>query len=224
MVAENPTEVLLLPIEVWVKIFSYLTGPDLFRCEAVCVSWRKEIRYQVKAGKITRRGLKCERLITEPQGITEHRRNVWDTISVKANMPVVIVGVGIYSPSGVTTICVDARPIEDPLRPIDVSTELDSCYEEDGTITTLFGKADSKKPFRFYLEPNKWWEIMLNIRQQKGSYDPMGGGTIWCGRGCGGKEEVSCHGVTFSFRTTDRDGWRSELEEGQFPFFYFWKL
>ena len=32
------------------------------------------------------------------------------------------VGVGVYYPSGQTTICVDARPLTEPLRPIDVST------------------------------------------------------------------------------------------------------
>ena len=224
MVAKTVCQLPAIPVEVWVKVFSYLSGPDLFRCEGVCSSWHKEILYQVKSGKVTRRGLKCQRLNTEPKGITEHRRNVWDTISVKADKPIVIVGVGVYSPSGVTTICVDGRPIEDNLRPVDVSTELDSCHEENGVITTVFGKPDSKRPFRFTLEADKWWELMLNIKQQKGSYDPMGGGTIWCGRGTGGKQEVKCHDVTFSFRNTDREGWRSEVEEGQFPFFYFWKL
>ena len=144
MVATTSSELPELPMEVWVKVFSYLTGPDLFRCEAVCSSWHREIRYQVQEGRVSRRGLKCERLVTEVQGITEHRRNVWDSISVKASVRVVIVGVGVYSPSGVTTICVDARPIEDNPRPIDVSTELDSCYEESGVVTTLFGKPGSK--------------------------------------------------------------------------------
>ena len=36
-----------LPLEVWVKVFSYLSGPDLFRCEAVCTDWRREILHQV---------------------------------------------------------------------------------------------------------------------------------------------------------------------------------
>ena len=36
-----------LPLELWVKIFSNLCGPDLFRCEAVCRDWRQEIRHQV---------------------------------------------------------------------------------------------------------------------------------------------------------------------------------
>ena len=37
-----------LPLEVWVKVFSYLSGPDLFRCEAVCADWRQEILHQVQ--------------------------------------------------------------------------------------------------------------------------------------------------------------------------------
>ena len=36
------------------------------------------------------------------------------------------VGVGVYYPSGLTTICVDARPLTEPLRPIDVATGHDS--------------------------------------------------------------------------------------------------
>lgn len=162
MVASQNRE---LPLEMWVKIFSYLSGPDLFRCEAVCKDWRQEIQYQVVSGRVTRRGLKCVRLVTDSRGgVTEHRRNVWDSISVMADTRVVIVGVGVYTPSGNTQVCVDARPLEDNLRPIDVATELDSSYEEDGKVMTLFGKQGSRKPFRFLLEPGQWWEIMLNIK------------------------------------------------------------
>ena len=47
-----------LPLEVWVKVFSYLSGPDLFRCEAVCADWRQEILHQVQCGGC-RYGLLC---------------------------------------------------------------------------------------------------------------------------------------------------------------------
>ena len=47
MVASQKREIEFLPLEIWVKIFSYLSGPDLFRCEAVCKDWRQEIHYQV---------------------------------------------------------------------------------------------------------------------------------------------------------------------------------
>ena len=52
----------------------------------------------------------------------------------------------------------------------------------------------------------------------------LAGGSVWCGRGGGGGSSLTQHGVTFSFRQTERPGWRSELEQGQFPLLYFWKL
>ena len=83
-------------------------------------------------------------------------------------------GVGVYLPSGETTICLDARPLTEPLRPIDVSTELHSSEEEGGTCLTLYGgKTTSGRPFRFLLEPGEWWELVLNIHLQKGAYDAM---------------------------------------------------
>ena len=213
-----------LPMEVWVTVLSHLDGPDLLRCEGVCRAWRAEIRHQLDTGLLTRRGLRCSRLRTEATGYTEHRRNIWDSLSVKCDQSVLIVGVGVYSPSGHTQVCVDARPLEDNLRPIDVATELDSINEEDGNIMTLFGKPGSTKPFRFRLEAEQWWELMLNISPVKTGYDPVSGGCVWAARGGAGRTEVSCHGVTFSFRPTVREGWRSEVEEGQFPVFYFWRL
>ncbi len=36
---------------------------------------------------------------------------------------------GVYVPYGESIIAVDARPLTEPLREIDVSTELDSIYE-----------------------------------------------------------------------------------------------
>ena len=217
-------ELARLPMEVWLIIFSRLAGPDLLRCEGVCRAWREEIRHQLETGRITRRGLRCCRLRTEAGGYTEHRRNVWDSLSLKSDVPVMIVGIGVYSPSGHTQVSVDARPLEDNLRPIDVSTELDSSNEEEGNIMTLYGKPGSTKPFRFRLEAEQWWELMLNIRPVRTGYDPVTGGSVWSARGGGGRCELSCHGVTFSFRPTVREGWRSEVEEGQFPCFYFWKL
>ena len=213
-----------LPVELWVKIFSYLSGPDLLRCEGVCRSWRQEILHWLSTGAVTRRGLRCERLV-RGAGCWEHRRNYWDSISIMSDQPVVITGVGVFTPSGQTQVCVDARPVVPDLRLIDVSTLLDSCYEEEGRTMTLFGRpGGGGKPFRFYLEPGQWWEIMLNIKPAHNKYDPMSGNMCWSDRGEGGQAQVSCHGVTFSFRETVRDGWRSSVEEGQIPYFYFWKL
>ena len=112
-----------LPLEVWVKVFSYLNGPDLFRCEAVCADWRQEILHQVQCGgcrcgvtrsrvvqvvtgRLTRRGLKCVRLQTEAGGCLEHRRGLWDSVSLMADRDVLITGVGVYSPSGQTQVCI----------------------------------------------------------------------------------------------------------------------
>ena len=48
--------------------------------------------------------------------------------------------------------------------------------------------------------------------------------TCWTARGHAGRDQVTCHGVTFTFRETQRPGWRSSVEDGQIPYFYFWKL
>ena len=149
---------------------------------------------------------------------------MWDSVSVMSDTAVVIVGVGVYSPSGQTQVSVDARPLEDNLRPIDVSTLLDSWEEDEGRVMTLCNRPGSHKPFRFHLNPGQWWEIMLNIKPAKAGYDPMSGNTCWTSRGACGQSVVTCHGVTFTFRATERQGWRSSVEEGQIPCFYFWKL
>ena len=57
-------------------------------------------------GRLTRRGLKCVRLQTEAGGCLEHRRGVWDSVSLMADRDVLITGVGVYSPSGQTQVCV----------------------------------------------------------------------------------------------------------------------
>lgn len=130
----------------------------------------------------------------------------------------------MYTPSGETTICVDARPLVENLRDIDVSTELDSVYEEEERIITLFGKPGATKPFRFRLEAGQWWEVVLNIKPGRVGPVNLTGGTVWSGGGDGGLEQVQSHGVNFSFRQTVRGGWRSDYTQGQFPIFYFWRL
>ena len=70
-----------------------------------------------------------------------------------------------------------------------------------------------------------------------------GRGEVWACRGAGGAHQVSSYGVNFSFRwfhqkddivfmtmtthdhiirETMREGWVSEVAEGQFPYLYFW--
>ena len=61
---------------------------------------------------------------------------------------------------------VDARPLEDNLRPIDVTTVLDSWEEDEGRAMTLHGRPEQRtgKQFRFRLEAGQWWELVLNIK------------------------------------------------------------
>ena len=61
---------------------------------------------QVVTGRLKRRGLKCVRLQTEAGGCLEHRRGLWDSVSLMADRDVLITGVGVYSPSGQTQVCV----------------------------------------------------------------------------------------------------------------------
>ena len=72
----------------------------------------------------------------------EHRSNIWDTISFKSSKPLLLTGIGVFTPLGAQTIvCVDARPIEEPLRAIDVKTELESEYgDSEMSTTTIFSK------------------------------------------------------------------------------------
>ena len=75
----------------------------------------------------------------------EHQRKIWDTISFRSSRAMLLTGVGIFTPiGGQSIICVDARPIEDPLRPLDVKTKLDSEYGDSEKCTiTVFSKVRS---------------------------------------------------------------------------------
>ena len=64
---------------------------------------------------------------------------------------------------------------------------------------TLFGRPGSKKPFQFLLSPGQWWEVVLNVRLEKGAGEGAGGGTVWAARGAGGRAALHSHGVNFSF-------------------------
>jgi hypothetical protein len=69
----------------------------------------------------------------------DHKSRIWDTVSFRTSEDVLLTGVGVYGPftgeNNEAIICVDARPIEDPLRPLDVATELDSIYDDKDTLT-----------------------------------------------------------------------------------------
>ena len=106
-----------------------------------------------------------------------------------------------------------------------MSTLLDSWDEDEGRAMTLHGRPEQRtgKQFRFRLEAGQWWELVLNIKPIMAAFNPIPC-TCWTARGHGGRDQVTCHGVTFSFRETQRPGWRSSVEDGQIPYFYFWKL
>ena len=89
------------------------------------------------------RRLRCTKNLTEKSdGFLEHQRKIWDTISFRSSRPILLTGVGVFTPIGAETIiCVDARPIEDILRPLDVQTKLESEYGDPEKCTiTVFSK------------------------------------------------------------------------------------
>ena len=75
-----------------------------------------------------------------------HTKRIWDNISLKSNKDILLTGIGVYLPytkDCEALICVDARPLEKPLRPLDVETQLDSIDDAYtwGT-TTIFAKVN----------------------------------------------------------------------------------
>ena len=67
---------------------------------------------------------------------------MWDTVSLKSNFDLLLTGIGVFSPStggGEVIISVDARPLQDPLRPLDLVTCLDSIDDDEHTMT-IFSK------------------------------------------------------------------------------------
>jgi len=139
-----------LPMEVWVGVFSHLSGPSLFRCEGVCRAWRQEVQHLVASGKLQRRGLRLTRLTKQTGAVTEHKRSIWHSLSLMVDRRIVLVGVGVYYPSGQTTICVDARPLTQPLRPIDVSTGREHRNHSSLCLSPMFG-GRSSSTYRFRL-------------------------------------------------------------------------
>ena len=75
----------------------------------------------------------------------EHQRKIWDTISFRSSKPMLLTGVGVFTPIGAQSIVsVDARPIEDPLRPIDVETKLECEYgDSEKSTITVFSKVSN---------------------------------------------------------------------------------
>ena len=131
-------------------------------------------------------------------------------------------GVGIYVPhggsggnGGETLICVDARPLVDPLRPLDVATELDSEYgNEEETELSIFSRVSSEKyhfphDLKYYFQKpfvimaNEWWEVALNVSSIKKKYG-MGPSGLWSPSGSNGLATVKSHSVNLEFKETVR--------------------
>ena len=84
---------------------------------------------------------RCQRLRRRTNALLEHKKRVWDTISVRSSKPILLTGIGVYTPQGdASTIHVDARPIEKDLRPIDVATKLECETNWDDSEITIFSK------------------------------------------------------------------------------------
>ena len=85
---------------------------------------------------------KCQRLGKKSDSVIEHTNRLWDTVSLKSNFDLLLTGIGVFSPStggGEVIISVDARPLQDPLRPLDLVTCLDSIDDDEHTMT-IFSK------------------------------------------------------------------------------------
>ena len=85
----------------------------------------------------------AKNLKAKSEGFLEHQRRIWDTISFRSTRPLLLTGVGVFTPVGTNawTIYVDARPITDNLRPLDVETKLESKYGDfEKSTITIFSK------------------------------------------------------------------------------------
>ena len=67
---------------------------------------------------------------------------------MRTTCPILLTGVGIFTPlsgGAESLVSVDARPLEDPLRPLDVSTKLESEYGDEAHATiSVFSKVHLK--------------------------------------------------------------------------------
>ena len=89
--------------------------------------------------------------------VIEHTNRCWDTLCIRADFDVLLIGIGVFSPStgqAEVTISVDARPLIEPLRPLDLTTRLD-CVSDDKESLTIFAKVYLTAPKRgFVMEKN----------------------------------------------------------------------
>lgn len=89
------------------------------------------------------------------------------------------------------------------------------------------------KQVPFHIQPNSWWEIIMNISRKK-KYDPLNCGTLWSYRGVeiddatSNLKNVEFHnlGLIVDFaETPNRDyPWRTNLKAGQIPYILIWPI
>ena len=76
-----------------------------------------------------------------------HTKSIWDNLSLKSSKDILLTGIGVYLPytsNCEALICVDARPLDKPLRPLDVETKLNSIDDpETWGTTTIFAKVNN---------------------------------------------------------------------------------
>ena len=179
----------------------------------------------------------CLRRLQTPEtpstSSAEHRRRIWDRISLKSSRAILLTGIGVYSPQGVnnggsTVIHVDARPIESPLRKLDTATPLQSAADdvEAGTISVF-----AKRPF--HLNGEEWWEVAVNIAYAGRGAPPFG---VWSTVGRDGRDSLHLDSkavLSFSEMTlanVERAKeeanfqWRECVKEGQIPYLLLWNL
>jgi len=114
---------LSLPSELWEFILDYLDRKSLLQCQHTCHAWRTIVLAYVMSGRLKNRAFRCQRLSQASKDYLEHRPRTWDTVCLTPNFHLLITAIGVFVPSSggsEVIIKVDARPLEDPLRPIDV--------------------------------------------------------------------------------------------------------
>ena len=91
-----------------------------------------------------------------------HTKRIWDNVSLKSNKDILLTGIGVYLPytsNCEALICVDARPLDKPLRPLDVETKLDSIDDNySWGTTTIFAKVN-----KWYPSSDKTFELVISI-------------------------------------------------------------
>ena len=121
--------------------------------------WAYSIPYILDFSLISQR---CQRFHSKPKAMISHTKRIWDNVSLKSNKDILLIGIGVYLPytsNCEALICVDARPLEKPLRPLDVETKLDSIDDNYSCgTTTIFAKVN-----KWYPSSDKTFELVIRM-------------------------------------------------------------